>query len=105
MSESDRGLQVNIVKEPRDSETEIRYSFSVKATSVTATAPDEYTLGIPEEQISKYFDPQSQQVALPVRIHDDAIIEGIETFQLELFVAEQPHFLLGSITMVMSLSL
>ena len=29
-----------------------------------------------------------------------ALIEGNETFQLELSVAEQPHFRLGSITRV-----
>ena len=44
------------------------------------------------------LDPDRQQFKYFVTISDDAEIEGIEIFQLELFVAEQPHFLLGSIT-------
>ena len=44
VNESQPTLSVNIVKEPRDAETEIRYQFSVMATDVTANAPDDYKL-------------------------------------------------------------
>ena len=92
---------VNIVKEPRNVETEIQYQFSVLATDITATAPDDYTLVVRvPEQVLLFIEPQTQQVLISVRILDDALIEEIETFQLELFVAEQPHFRLGSITRV-----
>ena len=37
VNESQPILPVNIVKEPRNAETEIRYQFSVMATDVTAT--------------------------------------------------------------------
>ena len=93
------GLPVNIVKEPIDAETEITYDFSVRATEVTATAGEDFTIG-EDEQIGLSITPLEQQKGFLVVILDDARIEGIETFELELFVAEQPHFLLGSITRV-----
>ena len=90
---------VNIVKEPSDAETEITYQFSIRATEVTATAGDDFTIG-EDEQIGLSITPNQQEQGFLVRIMDDALIEGVETFELELFVAEQPHFLLGSITRV-----
>ena len=92
-------LLVNIVKEPRDAETEITYQFSVRASEVTATAGDDFTIG-QDEQIGLSITPLEQQRGFLVTIIDDALIEGNETFQLELLLAEQPHFLLGSITRV-----
>ena len=85
-----------IVKEPRDAKTDMTYIFSVLATDVTATAPDDYTLGRSYEQI---IDPQSQQLEFPILIIDDAEIEGKETFQLKIVL---PHtlFRLGNITRV-----
>ena len=91
---------MNIIKEPIDAETEIRYQFAVGATSVTATSPVDFTLKTPDEQILDFIDPEVQQLGLVVRIIDDALMEEIETFQLELFVGEQPHFRLGNITRV-----
>ena len=91
-------LVVNVVKEPRDAETETTYVFSVRATGVTATAGEDFTTGVEDEQIFIPITPLQQQQRFFVRIFDDALIEGNETFQLELLVAEQPYFLLGSIT-------
>ena len=99
MNESIVGFPVNIVKEPRDAETEITYQFSVRATEVTATAGDDFTIG-EDEQIGLSITPLQQKQGFRVTIVDDALIEGVETFELELFVAEQPHFLLGSIRRV-----
>ena len=95
--ESQPILPVFIVKEPMDADTEIEYQFSVMATDITATAPDDYR--VPAEFLV-FIDPDRQQLPYLVAIEDDALIEGNETFELELFVAEQPHFLLGSITRV-----
>ena len=95
MDESQPILPVFIVKEPIDAETEIRYQFFVMATNITATAPDDY---MAPQQAFYFIEPGRQQLTYVVIINEDAIKEGIETFQLELFVAEQPHFLLGSIT-------
>ena len=90
-------LPVNIVKEPRDAETEIRYAFSIKATDITAAASDDYSV---HEQAHLFIDPDRQRFTYIVRINDDALIEGMETFQFELLVAQQPHFRLGSITRI-----
>ena len=58
--------------------------------------PDDYTV----PQFLDFIGPDSQQLQYYIAIRNDAFIEEVETFQLELFVAEQPHFLLGSITRV-----
>ena len=97
MSESTRRLIVNIVKEPRDATTEIRYQFSVLAIDITATAPDDYNVAA---QALLIIEPERQQLPYTVDIIDDSLLEENETFQLELFVAEHPHFRLGSITRV-----
>ena len=88
---------MNIVKEPINAETEIRYQFSVVATDITATAPDDYTV---QQQAHFSIDPDEHQFTNIITINDDALIEGIEIFELQLFVVEQPHFLLGNITRV-----
>ena len=96
VSESAIGLAVNIVKEPRDVETDITYQFSVVALDITATSPEDYVGQSP----LNFIEPERQQIQYALVIIDDASIELIETLQLELFVAEQPHFRLGSITRV-----
>ena len=103
MSESIIGgrLPVNIVKEPRDAQTEIRYQFSVRATEITALSPEDYSFGtMGQEQIRNFINPADPSITVRVTIENDLEIEGSEEFQLELFVAEQPHFLLGNITRV-----
>ena len=100
MPESQLILPVNIVKEPSDAETGITFQFSVKDSFITATAPDDYTFGELDKRLLALIEPERQRYSIRVVINDDADIEGIETFQLELFVDEQPHFLLGSITRV-----
>ena len=100
MSESESTLQVYIVKEPRDAKTDVTYQFIVEAASVTATAPDDYTLEPQNEHILVSINSSVQQYGFIVRINDDALIEGTETFQLELSAAEQSQVLLGSITRV-----
>ena len=97
VDESQLILPILIVKEPMDAETEIRYQFSLMTNDITATAPDDYEAS---PGIRFFLDPDRQQLTYLLSINDDAIIEGNETLQLELFVAEQPHFLLGSITRV-----
>ena len=96
MDESQPILPVFIVKEPGGAITEIGYQFFVIATDVTATAPHDYMA----PQAINFIEPESQELPFIVVIIDDPLLEGIETFQLELFVAEQPHFLLGSVTRV-----
>ena len=95
MDESQPILPVFIVKEPRGAITEIEYQFSVMATDITATAPDDY---VAPAQALFLIGPDRQRLQYTLAIRDDALIEGIETLQLELFVAEQPHFRLGNIT-------
>ena len=97
MDESQPIFPVFIVKGPMDAETEITYQFSVMATAITATAPDDYAA---PAQALFFIGPGRQRLRYTLSIRDDALIEGIETLQLELFVAEQPHFLLGSNTRV-----
>ena len=92
MGEGDRGLVVNVTK---NAATEIRYQFSVIATDINTTAPDDYSAG---DEPRFFIEPEAQQFEIHVTITDDAEIEPVETFQLELFVAEQPHFRLGNIT-------
>ena len=98
MTESQPILPVLIVKEPRDAETEIESEFSVMVTDITATAPFDYEVVTGSPILS--IEPNRQQLQYTLQIKDDIDVEGMETFQLELFVAEQPHFLLGSITRV-----
>ena len=66
------------------------------ATDITATAPHDYIA----PQSFSFIGPHRQRLQYPAEIRNDLLIEGIETFQLDLFVAEHPHFLLGSITRV-----
>ena len=94
MDESQPILPIFIVKGPMDAETEITYQLSVMATDITATAPDDY---MAPAQALLSIDPDRQRLQYTLSIEEDALIE---TFQLELLVAEQPHFLLGSITRV-----
>ena len=97
VDESQTILPVLIVKEPRGIITESEYQFSIMATDATATAPDDYM--VPQAH-NFTLVPGRQQLQYTVEIIDDPFAERIEIFRLELFVVEQPYFLLGSITRV-----